>query len=122
MYKWLHIRGILSANLSVIIRYGFLATTKPNILFAYYTASQSIVWYLLCEITDTILPIITGISTDTNTDTGIGPPLLLSTSVLNDIHPSVYEIYQYVHRYIWMHKYTPYVCVDCVTILVMTIL
>ena len=46
----------------------------------YLLACQSIVWYLLREITISILPIITGIGgigTDTDTDTGIGPSLIM---------------------------------------------
>ena len=41
----------------------------------YLLASQSIVWYLLCEITDIDTSIITGVSTNTDTDTGISPSL-----------------------------------------------
>ena len=46
LYKHMHRQSILSANLSVLIRYGFLAATKPKILFP-FSKQIYIVWPLV---------------------------------------------------------------------------
>ena len=62
----------------------------------YLLASQSIVWYLLRA----ILLIINGISTDTDTDTGIGPSLIITYAELYQLvkeYPETDKVYRPLH-------------------------